>query len=83
LIIDQLCSVISDENSVAVVILHNKKMHALPSQASERLLIGGSYKQLGLIVDLAYVTGDGMYTCDMNNNGLTRLCEFIKNFKNI
>jgi len=53
----------------------------LSSQSSERLLIGESYRQLGLIVDLTYVTGDGMYTCDMNNNGLTRLCQFIKNFK--
>jgi len=69
------------------VILHNKqtnkqtKQTALSSQSSERLLIGGSYRQLGLIVDLTYVTGDGMYTCDMNNNDLTRLCQFIKNFK--
>ncbi|XP_069125685.1 uncharacterized protein [Argopecten irradians] len=67
------------DRSVALVVLHHKEYHALPSQPSEKLLVGGHYRQLGVIVDIAFLKSKGVYTCDMNDRSLDKLCSFIFN----
>ncbi|KAL3874020.1 hypothetical protein ACJMK2_037089 [Sinanodonta woodiana] len=64
--------------NVAVLIFHNKDLHALPSQSSDRVLTGPEYKNVGAIIDMAYLTNKGMNSCDMNNRALETLMEFIK-----
>lgn len=71
---------INCEPSVAVVVLHHKEVHALPSQPSEKLLVGAQYRQIGAIVDIAFLKSKGLYPCDMNEKALDRLTSFIKNF---
>lgn len=78
--VTQALSNVTYNSSVAVAILHHKEFHALPSQASEKLLIGQDYKKLGLIVDIAFLTTKGMYPCEMNNRSIERLCQFISAF---
>lgn len=78
--VTQALSNVAYNSSVAVAILHHKEFHALPSQASEKLLIGQDYKKLGLIVDIAFLTTKGMYPCEMNNRSIERLCQFISAF---
>ncbi|XP_060072717.1 uncharacterized protein LOC132552556 [Ylistrum balloti] len=68
------------DHSVAVVILHHKEIHALPSQQSEKLLVGGQYRDLGAIVDIAFLKSKGMYPCDMNEHALNKLTTFISYF---
>lgn len=68
------------DQSVAVVVLHHKEYHALPSQPSEKILVGSQYRQLGAIVDIAFLKVKGMYTCDMNEKALERLTAFVSNF---
>ncbi|XP_021353031.1 trichohyalin-like [Mizuhopecten yessoensis] len=68
------------DQSVAVVILHHKELHALPSQPSEKLLVGAQYRQLGAIVDIAFLKTKGLYACDMNEKALDKLTAFISNF---
>ncbi|KAL3874019.1 hypothetical protein ACJMK2_037088 [Sinanodonta woodiana] len=64
--------------NVAVLIFHHKDLHALPSQSSDRVLTGPEYKHVGAIIDMAYLTTKGMYSCEMNNKALETLIEFIK-----
>ncbi|KAK3597361.1 hypothetical protein CHS0354_034605 [Potamilus streckersoni] len=64
--------------NVAVLILHHKDLHALPTQSSDRVLTGSEYKNIGAIIDMAYLTNKGMYTCDMNNRALETLKDFIQ-----
>ncbi|XP_033752469.1 WEB family protein At4g27595, chloroplastic-like [Pecten maximus] len=71
---------INCEPSVAVVILHHKEMHALPSQPSDKLLVGAQYRQIGAIVDIAFLKAKGMYACDMNERALDKLTNFIGSF---
>ncbi|KAJ8309040.1 hypothetical protein KUTeg_013914 [Tegillarca granosa] len=78
--VTQALSNVTYNSSVAVAILHHKEFHALPSQASEKLLIGQDYKKLGLIVDIAFLTTKGMYPCELNNRSIDRLCQFISAF---
>ncbi|CAG2199378.1 unnamed protein product [Mytilus edulis] len=68
---------IDRSRTIAVVVLHHKEYHALPKQPSERLLIGSDYKHIGAIIDIAYLTHKGIYPCDMNENSLDRLVNFI------
>nr|XP_022332205.1 uncharacterized protein LOC111129943 [Crassostrea virginica] len=63
--------------SVTVVVIHHKELHALPPQASEKLLHSDKVQSLYAVVDIAFLTHKGMYPCDMNNKSLDRLTEFI------
>ena len=63
---------------MAVLIFHHKDVHALPSQASERVLTGPELRNLGGIFDLAFLSGKGMYVCDMNRVNFISLINFIK-----
>jgi len=70
-----------DDHSVAVVIIHKMKIHALPKQTSEWILTDDKFAKLGIIVDMAYDSSSGMYACDMNKKSLNKLCSFITNIK--
>ena len=63
-----------------LIILHHKDTHALPNQPSERLLTSSSsqLKKLGGIFDMAFLSGKGIYPCDMNNRAVSELVNFIK-----
>ncbi|XP_052058578.1 sodium channel and clathrin linker 1-like isoform X2 [Mytilus californianus] len=74
----QAISQVNRSRTQAVVVLHHKEYHALPRQPSEKLLIGSDYKHIGAIVDIAYLTTRGIYTCDMNEKSLDKLVNFIK-----
>ena len=65
---------------VLVVVLHHKEVHALPSQASDRVLTGEEYKQLGAIVDAAFWTGKGMYDCELNKLATEKIYNFVSGF---
>lgn len=73
---------ISVSSDVAIIIFHHKEAHALPSQSSEKILTGSEYKQLGSIIDMAVLSSKGIYNCDMNNLGFTKLVSFAKRFMN-
>ena len=62
---------------MTVVVIHHKELHALPPQASEKLLHSDKVQSLYAVVDIAFLTHKGMYPCDMNNKSLDRLTEFI------
>ncbi|XP_060594928.1 myosin heavy chain, cardiac muscle isoform-like [Ruditapes philippinarum] len=63
---------------MAVLIFHHKDIHALPSQASDRVLTQPELRNLGGIFDLAFLSGKGMYECDMNRVNFISLTNFIK-----
>lgn len=65
-------------NRVALLILHHKDVHALPSQASERVLTGVDFQSLGGIFDLAFLAEKGLYQCDMNSKAVEGIVNFIK-----
>ncbi|XP_060598657.1 uncharacterized protein LOC132752363 [Ruditapes philippinarum] len=62
----------------ALLIFHHKNIHALPNQPTDRMLTSSEFKQLGCIVDLAFLTGKGIYTCDMNNVALSYIEGFLQ-----
>lgn len=64
---------------MALLIFHHKDAHALPSQASDRVLSISALSDLGAIFDMAFVTGKGIYSCSMNNNCLVSIVHFINN----
>lgn len=61
----------------ALLIFHHKDQHALPSQLSERILADSEFRSLRGIFDLAYLTGKGMYACDMNSRAITGITELV------
>ncbi|XP_053389399.1 myosin-11-like [Mercenaria mercenaria] len=62
----------------ALLIFHHKNIHALPNQPSDRMLTSSEFKQLGGIIDLAFLTGKGIYPCDMNNLAVSCIESFIQ-----
>lgn len=70
--------VISVTSNMALLVLHPKPSHALPSQASYRLLTGQQYKDLGAIFDMAFLSDKGIYSCEMNENSITQIIKFIR-----
>ncbi|XP_061174088.1 centrosomal protein of 162 kDa-like [Saccostrea echinata] len=78
--VEQALQQVNCSKSVTVAVIHHKELHALPPQTSEKLLYGDKFRDLYAIVDIAFLTSKGMYTCDMNNRALERLTEFICQF---
>lgn len=76
--VNQALRDVNRSRTFALVVLHHKDIHALPRQPSEKLLIGSEYKDINLIVDIAYLTTKGIYPCEMNNISLDKLYSFIK-----
>ncbi|KAL3874018.1 hypothetical protein ACJMK2_037087 [Sinanodonta woodiana] len=64
--------------NVAVLVLHHKDLHALPAQTSDKILTGHEYRDIGAIIDMAFLSQKGVYTCNMNDRGLEELANFIK-----
>ncbi|XP_053389398.1 protein Daple-like [Mercenaria mercenaria] len=62
---------------MAVLIFHHKDVHALPNQDSGRVLTGHDLKTLGGVFDMAFLSGKGIYPCEMNNNNAISLVNFI------
>ncbi|XP_053403939.1 uncharacterized protein LOC123537535 [Mercenaria mercenaria] len=62
----------------ALLIFHHKNIHALPNQPSDRMLTSTEFKQLGGIIDLAFLAGKGIYPCDMNNLAVSCIESFIQ-----
>ncbi|XP_056023027.1 uncharacterized protein LOC125652271 isoform X4 [Ostrea edulis] len=78
--VEQALQNVTCSRSVVVAVIHHKEIHALPPQASEKLLYGDKFRDLRAIVDIAFLTTRGMYACDMNNRALERLTDFICDF---
>ncbi|KAK3597362.1 hypothetical protein CHS0354_034606 [Potamilus streckersoni] len=68
--------------NVAVLVLHHKDIHALPAQTSDKILTGDEYRNIGAIIDMAFLSQKGVYTCNMNDRGLEDLTNFIKTHSN-
>lgn len=62
---------------MALVIFHHKEEHALPKQASERLLTGQVFMHLGGVLDLAFLQSKGIYNCEMNIKNIKSLVGFL------
>lgn len=62
---------------MTVIVFHHKDEYVLPSQASKRLLIDESYKCLGGIYDMAYLSSKGIYLCEMNEKSIKSLTRLI------
>lgn len=68
---------IKDLGRTALLIFHHKDLHALPNQASARVLTETSFKELGGIFDFAFLTDKGIYECGMNTESTNGLVSFI------
>lgn len=78
--VEQALQQVKCSRSVAVAVIHHKEIHALPPQASEKLLHSEKVRELYAVVDIAFLTNKGMYACDMNNKSLEKLTNFICEF---
>lgn len=80
--VEQALQQVTCSRSVTVAVIHHKEYHALPPQASEKLLHSEKIRELYAVVDIAFLTNKGMYACDMNNKSLEKLTNFICEFSN-
>ncbi|XP_045177212.2 uncharacterized protein LOC123537519 isoform X1 [Mercenaria mercenaria] len=64
--------------NMALTIFHHKDEHALPNQASERILMAKELRGAGGIFDMAFKSDMGIYSCDMNINTISSLITFIR-----
>lgn len=80
--VEQALQQVTCSRSVTVAVIHHKEFHALPPQASEKLLHSEKIRELYAVVDIAFLTNKGMYACDMNNKSLEKLTNFICEFSN-
>lgn len=61
------------------MLFHIKESHALTKHVSASVLTDESFKQLAGIFDMAFVNKTGIYQCEMNDDALKGVCDFIKN----
>lgn len=66
---------------VALLVFHHKEVHALPSQTSDKILTGADFSGLGSIIDLAFLSGRGIYECELNTVGIERVASFLLQYK--
>ncbi|KAL3883619.1 hypothetical protein ACJMK2_029864 [Sinanodonta woodiana] len=64
--------------NTAVLIFHHKKPHALPTEPSNALLKEDEFKNIGIIIDVAFFEDMGLYECDMNTRAYKSLISFIE-----
>ncbi|XP_053389396.1 serologically defined colon cancer antigen 8 homolog [Mercenaria mercenaria] len=64
-------------SKMAVLVFHHKDVHALPSQASDRVLSGPQFRGIGGIFDMAFLSGKGIYSSEMNDNSIINVMNFI------
>ncbi|XP_060598698.1 filamin-A-interacting protein 1-like [Ruditapes philippinarum] len=65
-------------SNMALLVFHHKDGHALPNQASEHVLTGNEYKRLGGIFDFGFLSGKGIYSCEMNDQNFRNIVHFIR-----
>jgi hypothetical protein len=70
--------IFSVTSNTAVVVFHHKDEHALPNQASERVLTGKEMRGSGGIYDMAFKSDRGIYVCDFNTKAVESLVTFIR-----
>ncbi|KAL4237650.1 Interferon induced protein 44 [Mactra antiquata] len=63
--------------NTAVIIIHHKEKGALPENSSDRVLTDDIFTQIGAMIDFGFATGQGLYQCKMNDNGISKIIEFI------
>jgi hypothetical protein len=63
---------------MSILIFHHKDVHALPNQASERVLTESKFKDLGGIFDIGFLSGKGIYACDMNRAASIGIERFLR-----
>lgn len=64
--------------------MHYKEVHAPAIEPSERLLSSSSTfksRVLGKIFDMAFLSTEGIYRCEMNNMAINDICSFIQSAK--
>ncbi|XP_053404067.1 uncharacterized protein LOC128558520 [Mercenaria mercenaria] len=69
---------INNPANTVLMLIHNKKNHALPKLTSSSVLTDQKFRKLGGVFDLAFFDGRGIYKCEMNDIALKRVCTFIK-----
>ncbi|KAL5013841.1 hypothetical protein ScPMuIL_008111 [Solemya velum] len=75
--VDNSLQYVTNKEKTMVIILHHKDAHALPSQPSDKLLIGPAYQTLAGITDMAFTSTKGLYSCEMNSRGIKTIARFI------
>lgn len=75
-------SFISATRSAAVIMIHLKEPHALPTIPSKRKVREEISTSLGGIFDMAFLRDrDGLYECPMNKRNVGEIVSFIKSFE--
>lgn len=64
-------------SKMALVVFHHKDTHALPNQASDRVLVDPTFKELGGIFDIAFLSEKGVYSCKMNEDNISKIIAFL------
>ena len=64
-------------SKVSILVFHHKDVHALPNQASDRVLTEPEFKELGGIFDIAFLADKGIYACDMNRATAVGIEKFL------
>ncbi|KAL4237642.1 hypothetical protein ACF0H5_002356 [Mactra antiquata] len=71
---------ISALRSAVLLVFHHKESHALPSQHSDKRLVGDRFSSLYGIFDIACVTGKGVYPHDMNTQAVSKVKQYIEQY---
>ncbi|KAL4237643.1 hypothetical protein ACF0H5_002357 [Mactra antiquata] len=71
---------ISAPRSAVLLVFHHKESHALPSQHSDKRLVGDKFSSLYGIYDIACVTGKGVYPHDMNTQAVSKVKQYIEQY---
>ncbi|XP_060552179.1 uncharacterized protein LOC132713558 [Ruditapes philippinarum] len=62
---------------LAVVIIHNKEEHALPTTSSQAILSDNVKFRMVWIIDTAYTNDLKFYDCKMNNEAIATMTKFL------
>ncbi|KAL4237640.1 hypothetical protein ACF0H5_002354 [Mactra antiquata] len=68
---------ITDPRSAVLLVFYHNESHALPSQHSDKKIVGDKFSSLHGIVDIACVTGKGVYRHDMNSQSISKVKQYI------
>lgn len=63
---------------VLVVVLHHKDVHALPNQKSEKMLASEIVRSVGSVIDMAFLSEKGLYSCTMNLEATSNIVKFLQ-----
>lgn len=84
LIFNGLCHIIvkctfilAELGRTLLLIFHMKEKHALPVTTSKLQLTGQSFDNLDGVLDFAFTSKLGVYSCEMNDRSKTKMIQFI------